>query len=443
MSKEFIELGLNSVKMNRHCPYSSMLLQLQVRFRKFTIAFVRCVFALFVLFANQNARAQNAPAQTEYTRGLWFDQAGIPLDSMDGTIDKYRNLGITRVHIVVSEPIDGMGEFKKCKTKNSDNECVGDECRKCAVKNYPFAFSKWVSRPGRAELGEFVRALNDKKFRVIITIWPVPDKGYLKSLISGDNNLLQFVRKNPVYGVEVEDEPSNWNIRWNVGWKIGDLVYPNLKAAEEDLMSKLRKNLPGVKIGVTPSPKQFSPDNFKDDALLQNADFISFQTYQPVCAKPRNIESCNYYDISGEYAAGKMQQNAIDLIKKLGLEKKELILGLPAFAQQNAAQTGESNMYTASKTAICKAKDPHPEVNLTGDAYWSAAWIMDKHPETPKLFGLEDYALRFLNYCKENEIAARACNTTNKDDLGQEMIRVCKGIMAYDTHQKTKRNLPH
>jgi hypothetical protein len=463
MAKESIELGLNpadrnphfdrlnlrngtlrrsrfcdiwsekSIRIFRNSPIANssyckrLLVRLQNHCGKFTSVFVGCIL-LFALLGIQKAGAESGHA-----RGIWYDVAGIDRENLNGDkeINKLKKQGFSRVHIVVSssafskmglpcvcvKEMYGEKNYQECKKEGAAFKKT-DEVKKCAAGKHIFGFDTWLrlDKQGnpRPHLGEFVDRLNKAGLQVILTIWPEPTRRYINSL----NRLANFVIerkhnliKHKVYGIELEDE-ENWDKAYTGGDFGGDLG-----TAADALISTLRAKLPvGTQIGATSGARNFIAEQFSNDKMLvdEHLDFISLQAYQDVITKNKPDET----KISGNYAPGTMQQNAIGAIKRAGLDKMPLILGLPAYQQEfdsipSLKGNGAANMYRAAKVAICG--DADAPVNLIGHSYWSEANIVGarkkQHP----------YATDFLTDCPVSKIVKHCADN-------KELAAVCPGI---------------
>lgn len=369
--------------------------------------------AFFLLFLPQKLHAN------DISRGIWYDIAGMDRNILERQIITFKNYGVERVHIVVSSYIKDMGIYKECdkrirQTERDPNQVtdrqVEIDIKKCAAKMYIFGFDNWLRKKGRVPLGLLVKKLHNEGIDVILTIWPEPTKNYIKSLTI----LTNFVKRNPVYAVELEDETSNWTNDYTVG-------FANKNAAAVELIKKLRAELPKhVKIGATTNPRDFQKDKFLGDALMEHADFIAFQSYHDVCPRGR----CNERLITGNYAPGVMQERAIRTLREVGLGQKALILGLPAYQQDVPRGHGEINMYMAAKKVICADAKLDEDSPIIGSSYWSYANI------TAARKNGYHYASNFLAKCKVESMARRCGNVEggNGENLIVEVAKSCPGI---------------
>ena len=194
----------------------------------------------------------------------------------------------------------------------------------CAARQHVFAFDLWPENQidktcGRkAELGTFVNALGKAGIQVILTVWPEPTLNYINvkpcGRVSSLGCLIEFVKNHRkyIYGIELEDEDDNWSDIYMKDVKTGQSDFINLTEASTRLMRAIRTGLKAtrsnaggtnstpdvgpVKIGVTTNPKNFVLQRLSTDSLLLNSDFISFQTYQPVCTPPPCDEEVSFQE---------------------------------------------------------------------------------------------------------------------------------------------------
>ena len=80
---------------------------------------------------------------------------------------------------------------------------------------------------------------------------------------------------------------------------------------------------------------------------------------------------------------------------------------------------GLTNMYIATKRAICSARESGAP-NLIGDSYWSYCNLRGKRCTGEKR---HPYAERFLSSCRVYDIA-KQCNKSGKD-VSQEVAEIC------------------
>lgn len=413
-----------------------------------------CLSALVTVSGVGNARAEdiNKCGPTD-TRGIWYDIPGAGLDPypkttrswMEETIDKFKRLCIKRIHIVINDPVTATEVYSTClsderrknpaATKKQVRE-IGWGCAYNLAKNKVFALDRWVVYDNnRASLQQFVSAAKAADMDIVFTIWPYPTDVFFDSVfkkpLSKDNDLLEMIRENKPYGIELEDE-SNWSQRYMQDLSVNlqaRAVSTDLNGAADLLLKDLRaavdKVSPKTKIGVTVSPRDFIQKSFVDDVLFRNADFISFQAYQDVCSwYNASVWSCNSGLMSGKYAPGNMEDKAIEVVSKLGLSKTELIIGLPAYQQGANYILPEENMYVAAKAAICHSKN----VNRIGDTYWSANNITEPTPGRPRrsIDFAHIYAVNFLTNCQMDKISTHCRD--GSEDLTSEMLSVCPGL---------------
>jgi hypothetical protein len=213
-----------------------------------------------------------------------------------------------------------------------------------------FNFDKFP-RTKRSQLNRFVDQLHAANFKVIITIWPEPTSQYIESLRVLKEWVSAGGRRRKIYGIELEAE-DNWHKDY-MGMGFG-----NLNAAADALFQALRGMLPGMPIGVTTTARDFDVRQFRDDQLLNNADFISLQTYENVCTKNYPYPTCNLAKLQGDLRPGMFQRKALEIIRSSGVLKqeypkagnKQIIVGLPNYDMgADPKIMGELNMYEAAK----------------------------------------------------------------------------------------------
>jgi hypothetical protein len=200
--------------------------------------------------------------------------------------------------------------------------------------------------------------------------------------------------------------------------------FDNLVTAADTLISKLKSELPGTKIGVTTAPRGFSDAHgaFSGDGLLTNrqVDFFSLQAYQPTHSLQKSkIQGqkgklvCDPNKYTGINAPRVMLNRAITLLSKLDLGGKQVILGLSAFQldcppdQHPYGVEGKINMYATTKRSICGASEIR---NIMGDAYFSEDNIVKQWKKS------NNYAREFLDSCRVSKIADFCGNADNDND---------------------------
>jgi hypothetical protein len=393
----------------------------------------------FVVFLS--ATIQGADADTSDVRGLWFESSGLDRSKLESTIGLLRDLGVKRVHILVSHRFNEMGTYCECArgvygkdvaaapqckgSDKADDKVKNSQVRKCAAKVYHFGFDKWIGGRGKVQLGEFVDGLGKSGIQVVLTVWPVPSNSFINvnpcaRPQSSLACLTDFVRRHQKYidFVELEDE-EDWAKQYVDG-------FDNLNQAANALINILKRNLPDrVKVSVTTNARDFNSDGLSDDLLLNKSDIISFQSYQDVC-KPYPAHSCNLRNLANPYAPGQMQIRSIKAIRDAGLGAHPLLLALPAY-HQGPESTGDvnfakgiANMYIGTKTAVCQARDvaaaehdPRRPSKFVGNSYWSYNNVRfnKSHP----------YADNFLRFCKVDDIAKR-CDADAGQFLNSDFI---------------------
>jgi hypothetical protein len=342
-------------------------------------------------------------ATVDPRRGVWFESSGLLAKNIGPTIENMKRLHVNSVHVVISSPITDMGLFANCKAHSATLR----QAHNCAAQKYVFNFDRWVTKPGRATLPDFIGALQAQHMSVYLMIWPIPTAQYVQSL----DKLVQFVRRHPVDGIELEDE-ENWSPEYIDGFKTNN-------EAAVAMISYLRNNVPpSVRVGVTTAPRNFSINSFKNDLMVQQADFLSFQTYQNVCSS--GGDHCNVTKLSNQYAAGQMQDRGLNLIRQLHLRPGAgVILGLPAYDQSIFPNSGEVNMFRALAHAVCHEIGAHSPPNLTEYAYWSQNNINTRRGDAA-------YARRFLANCNFDAVR-QICNGNLLNDV-DTVVRACPGI---------------
>jgi hypothetical protein len=404
--------------------------------------------------------AQLANADTFDVRGIWYESSGIDQHIIKQQIETFKKLGVQRVHLVITHRSDEVGRYCDCARKvyrtdvalgicrdpkkkslpAADDPVKNSQINVCAARAHFFAFDKW---PKRSLLGRFVDSLGKAGIQTVLTIWPEPTRNYIDiKPCDGDHRsslgcLIRFVKAHHkyIYAIELEDE-DNWSERYLRDFEGGPSDFINLTQAANYLIPTIKNSLKqrtnlnsdvdasDVRVGVTTDPRHFDEANFSNDTLLLRSDFISFQSYQPVCPRNRRtgkVECDERNLLSGEFAPGIMQERAIKVVRALGTHS--LILGLPAYDQGPDAagdvndQKGVENMYIAAKKAICVAASENTSPRFIGDSYWSYLNIkrqrINHHP----------YAERFLSSCKVSEIQQHC--TDSGMDVSQEVSEVC------------------
>jgi hypothetical protein len=401
------------------------------------------ICGVLTLFGVAEAGAQTQEPR-EYQRGIWYDSAVDQATlGPKNEVDKLYKQGVRRVHIMVDESIQEKAINCDCvqdpevweyfrprnydpevkvKKTNAYHRCLKTEAGNpwCArASNYSFGFDKWgpESEFERFDrLGQFIKQLNRKNIAVIITIWPEPTSTY----IDGLSNLIRYIKKYSVYGIELEDE-ENWSeVFTEHGTK------QELDDEARKLITKLTSALPAVNIGVTAAGggTEFLPkytSRFTDDALLTSPKvaFISFQAYQNTHKKTdKGIVCGDPSKISGNDSPESLAAHAIDLARSAEqLNRKNLIVGLSAY-QLDCPRTGQKprakgvsgtlNMYMAAKESICAAVEH--KAMIVGDSYFSEHNVVNQRD------GHNFYANNFLSLCQINSIRARCGEPPAVDD---------------------------
>jgi hypothetical protein len=407
---------------------------------------------------------QKANADTSDVRGIWYESAGIDQHIIKQQIETFKKLGVQRVHLVVTHRFDEVGRYCDCarevygadvalgicanpKKKSlvpANDQGKNSQVNVCAARKHFFAFDRW---PKRSLLGRFVDNLGRAGIQTVLTIWPEPTQNYIDiKPCDGQHRsslgcLIQFVKAHHkyIYAIELEDE-DNWSERYLRDFEGGASDFINLTQAANYLIPTIknaltkRKNLDSdvdasdVRVGVTTDPKHFDKANFSSDMLLLRSDFISFQSYQPVCPRNRRTGKvqCDERNLlSGEFAPGIMQERAIELVRALGTHS--LLLGLPAYDQGPDTagdvndEKGVENMYIAAKKAICAAKEAAASGSTSprfiGDSYWSYLNVKRQRVNH------HAYAERFLTSCKVSNIEQHCYDSGA--DVSREVGEVC------------------
>jgi hypothetical protein len=431
-------------------------------------------------------------------RGIWYDPTGIGHDGISENdlevaikdeIRKFNRLHIDRVHIVLNAQFD---QIARCECERSKNEGVaiskkcgghgqaaimaGREKRKntniCTANAHFFAFDNWTYKTGnetdkkREEiLGIFVDALGSAGKQVILTVWPTPNPNFInvdgRSNKSNFSTLINFVKRHDknIWGIEFEDE-DNW-----VNQYTGS--FGNINVAANRLFDALSALPSHVKIGATVSPKGSITDNnigakaaetFADDLLLQRANFISFQAYQP--AYQNNDPSCSgaFKNLSGPVEPGEFQRRSITAIEGANLSAKPIIMGVSAFqlfvgmrdgvcidsntcgnnkvCKDDINKIAIINIFKGTRAAICEGNFPRS----MGISYWSVANLKADLDNR----GL-DYSYDVLAHCLFENIS-KTCGEGGEFSIDR-IKEVCpglkadrsKGLNADQTRAKTKK----
>ena len=129
-------------------------------------------------------------------RGVWYESSGIDERVIKKQIETFKQLGVQRVHLVVTHRFDEVGRYCECarevygvdvalgicKDPKKRNLVPANDPSKnlrvnvCAARRHFFAFDKW---PKRALLGRFVDSLGRAGIQTILTIWPEPTQNYI------------------------------------------------------------------------------------------------------------------------------------------------------------------------------------------------------------------------------------------------------------------------
>jgi hypothetical protein len=426
------------------------------------------ILGLMTLFASQQAGAE-----TQYGRGIWYDLLNVDEKELVPEVEKLYSQGVRSVHIMLSEDIFQKSIHCVCNTQEVRRFMYKDYTESAAVdatktyheclsknlknkfcdfaENYGFEFD-WASF---SRLNRFIGELDKRKMEVIITVWPKPTEQYIEIVSVLSNYLKKNNLMDKIYGIELEDE-ENWTQVFTPGGTKTELDQEARK-----LLDKVRSEFPAsIKIGVTTAPRGFFKDRFTNDVLLNDprVEFISFQAYQdthvvlktkdniPILGKNNKPQLvCGSPSLfSGNASPSKLAVDSIALIGQLNnLKDKNLIVGLSAYQMdcpENRSATGLNgtiNMYLAAKAAICAAKqqandDKGLHIKIVENAYFSEknAW------------GQRDagnvYAHNFLSLCQARvmgthceELKSEKAVTDGNEEVQLQLNRDCPNIINY------------
>lgn len=416
------------------------------------------VFITFAALVNYLYQSNTAWAQDKVSRGIWYDYGGKPMADLSGEpivreILAYK--GLQRVHIMVDDPFWDSDISNDCQTKYP---CQGDKFKdcvptmQCAEKGYTFGFNRWAYRPTPTAkkfidqsffLARFVDLLDKNHVEVILTIFPEPNDRYINTLVT---NLATFVvgsKRSPphrVYGIELEDE-ENWDSNYT---EVSGGTDQNsaLNSAAEELINKLRSDLPGIKIGVSLAPPKSIWSSYINDNLANNngIDFISLQAYHDT-HKPRVVVNsggqviskkliCHPELISSPFSPQQLLTNTLTLVDKITqnseTKPKDIILGLSAYeldcpeVQGEQGATGRYHIYSVATQATCDSSNRN---NIIGTDYFSFRWVHEQRR-------VNNYANSFLTSCATEKIRDNYCHGNTKteftpDTINAEFNNIC------------------